>query len=126
MQLTDVGPSAAIHFAGTGAMRGQCRAFDWSTTPLGAVDAWPESLRTASAMMLGSAFPMILLWGPTLVQIYNDAYIPFLAAKHPSCLGTGLYESVTYRSSTGASAPFRSTGKCASSNATVSPAVTRS
>jgi len=74
-------------FAGANEMRGRCRDFNWSATSLGSVEEWPNSLRTAAAMVLGSGFPMVLLWGPDLIQIYNDGYIPFLAAKHPSGLG---------------------------------------
>ncbi len=68
-------------------MRGYCRTFDWAATPLGPVEAWPQSLRTAATAVLGSGFPAVLLWGPELVQIYNDGYVPFLAVKHPWALG---------------------------------------
>ncbi|MGH7446239.1 MAG: PAS domain-containing protein, partial [Longimicrobiales bacterium] len=37
--------------------------------------------------ILDFAFPSMLLWGPDLVQIYNDGYIPFLGASHPWALG---------------------------------------
>ncbi|MDQ6827364.1 MAG: PAS domain-containing protein, partial [Gemmatimonadota bacterium] len=68
-------------------MRARCRAFDWSATPLGATTEWPQSLRTIAATVLGSGFPMVLLWGPELIQLYNDGYVAFLAAKHPGGLG---------------------------------------
>jgi hypothetical protein len=74
-------------FAGGGEMRARCRALDWATTPLGAVDAWPQSLRTAAATALGAGFPAMLLCGPELVQPYNDAYARLLGAGHPSALG---------------------------------------
>lgn len=32
---------------------------------------------------------MVLLWGPELIQVYNDGYIQFLDAKHPYGLGIG-------------------------------------
>jgi PAS domain S-box-containing protein len=78
---------AAALFAGPGEMRARCRAFDWSATPLGPVTRWPQSLRTMAPVTLASAFAKILLWGPELIQIYNDAYIPFLGTKHPWGLG---------------------------------------
>ncbi|HET6228432.1 MAG TPA: ATP-binding protein [Longimicrobiaceae bacterium] len=78
---------AARLFAGPGEMRARCRATDWAATPLGAVEAWPQSLRTAAGTVLGSAFPNVLLWGPELVQVYNDGYVPFLGVKHPWGLG---------------------------------------
>jgi hypothetical protein len=30
---------------------------------------------------------MLIWWGPKLVKIYNDAYIPMLGSKHPRALG---------------------------------------
>jgi hypothetical protein len=29
----------------------------------------------------------VIFWGPELVQLYNDAYLHILAAKHPASLG---------------------------------------
>ena len=78
---------AAAIFAGEGEMRARCRAMEWAATPLGPAEAWPQSLRTAAGIVLASAFPNILLWGPDLIQVYNDGYIPFLGAKHPWGLG---------------------------------------
>src|SRR5829696_4360691 len=65
----------------------RCRALDWAATPLGPVEAWPPSLRTAAALVFGSTFPSILVWGPELVQLYNDAYAPLIGRKHPAALG---------------------------------------
>jgi signal transduction histidine kinase len=84
---TDIDLGQHALFAGTGEMRARCRVLDWTATPLGAVEEWPQSLRTAAALTLASGFPMVLLWGPALVQIYNDGYVPFLGAKHPEGLG---------------------------------------
>ncbi len=79
--------AAARLFAGPGEMRARCRAFDWAATPLDRVDAWSQSLRTTAATVLACGFPNILLWGPELVQLYNDAYVPLLGVKHPEGLG---------------------------------------
>jgi PAS domain S-box-containing protein len=68
--------AVAALFAGAGEMRRRCRAFDWSTTPLGPVAGWPLSLRTIVSTLLASRNPMFLWWGPELTQIYNDAYRP--------------------------------------------------
>ncbi len=81
------GDRAAGVFAGAGEVRVLCRALDWAATPLGSVESWPTSLRTAAAVVTGSSFPMILVWGPDLVQVYNDAYVPFIGSKHPAALG---------------------------------------
>jgi two-component system, cell cycle sensor histidine kinase and response regulator CckA len=74
-------------FPAIGVMGALCRTFDWTSTPLGPVEGWPVSLRTAAGMVIGSAFPGILLWGRDLVQIYNDGYIAVHGAKHPWALG---------------------------------------
>ncbi len=72
---------------GGGAMGAQARALDWVATSLGPMARWPQSLRTAASICLASRFPMIILWGPDLVQIYNDGYWPILGTKHPEAMG---------------------------------------
>jgi len=78
---------AAALFAGSGEMRARSHAFDWSATPLGPVSQWSPALRTVVGLVLASPLGMIVLWGPELVQIYNDAYRAVMGAKHPSGLG---------------------------------------
>lgn len=70
-----------------GGMADRVRAFDWSATPLGAIETWSPSLRFAVDMVLTTRLPMALRWGPELVLIYNDAYAPALAERHPEYLG---------------------------------------
>ena len=74
--------------AGGGDMGALMRSLDWSSTPLGPVSDWPQSLRTAVSICLNSRFPLLIWWGPELIKIYNDAYRPILgASKHPKALG---------------------------------------
>lgn len=61
--------------------------FDWATTPLGAMERWPQSLRTAVDILLGSGHAMQLAWGPERTVLYNDAYAPMLGDRHPGALG---------------------------------------
>jgi signal transduction histidine kinase/DNA-binding response OmpR family regulator/GAF domain-containing protein len=65
------------------------RSFDWAKTVLGPIDCWPESLKTAVRICIGSRNPIVLWWGRSdLLQFYNDAYISFLGSKkHPAFLG---------------------------------------
>ena len=63
------------------------RAYDWENSSLGSPAAWPQPLRCAISLMLGSKFPMFLLWGRPLVQLYNDSYIALLGNRHPLALG---------------------------------------
>ncbi|MGC5780257.1 PAS domain-containing protein [Methylobacterium sp. NFXW15] len=73
--------------AGGGEAGERLRALDWSGNPLGPEEGWPLSLQSAVRIVLSSAFPMMLHWGPDLVTIYNDAYAPSLGRKHPGHLG---------------------------------------
>ncbi|SHG29992.1 hypothetical protein SAMN05444169_1704 [Bradyrhizobium erythrophlei] len=64
------------------------RDYDWSATPLGKPEAWPQSLRTAVRILLNSNHPMFIWWGPDLIQFYNDAYRQTMGPeRHPSALG---------------------------------------
>jgi signal transduction histidine kinase len=64
------------------------RSKDWSGTPLGPIEKWPQSLQTALSICLHSQFPILLWWGPEMVMLYNDAYRPILGStKHPQSLG---------------------------------------
>ncbi|MEP6617217.1 MAG: PAS domain-containing protein [Ginsengibacter sp.] len=74
---------------GGGEMGALTRTKNWSQTPLGNPESWPQSLCTALGILLHSKFPMFLWWGPDLICFYNDAYRPSLGTngKHPSILG---------------------------------------
>jgi signal transduction histidine kinase len=73
--------------AGGGEMGERMRAADWSRTPLGAPETWPQSLRSTVSMLLPSRAQIILFWGAEFVVLYNDAYRPVFGAKHPDALG---------------------------------------
>ena len=60
---------------------------DWSRTPVGPIESWPQSLKTAVNILLNSRYPMFVWWGRELTNIYNDAYMPMLSARHPRVLG---------------------------------------
>lgn len=64
----------------------QVRRFDWGRTPLGPRDAWPVALKITADLILRSDFPKCLCWGPEMITIYNDAFVPILGQKAP-CLG---------------------------------------
>jgi PAS domain S-box-containing protein len=68
-------------------MARRIREFDWSTTPLGPVFGWPQSLKSAVDLTVANGFGMIVLWGPDLIQIYNDGYRQVMDAQHPAGLG---------------------------------------
>src|SRR5258705_11939108 len=79
---------APAWLAGGGEMGARMRAKDWSVTPLGPLETWPQSVKTAVSICLNSRFPIALWLGPELRLVYNDTYIPFLGdTKHPAMLG---------------------------------------
>lgn len=78
--------------SGDGEMGERIRAFDWSKTPLGPIDSWPQSLKTATAILLRSPVPIVMLWGEDGIMIYNDAYSVFAGGRHPQLLGSKVRE----------------------------------
>jgi hypothetical protein len=87
-RTTSAAPSGQDVSAGGGEMGALFRAHDWAATPLGAIETWSPSVKTAVSLCLTSRFPIVLWLGPELRLVYNDAYIPFLGeGKHPHVLG---------------------------------------
>jgi hypothetical protein len=58
---------------GGGQMGERMRAVDWSTTALGPLEQWPQSLRICVQIILGSGYPMAIAWGLDYTLLYNDA-----------------------------------------------------
>jgi PAS domain S-box-containing protein len=78
----------ADFLAGGGEMGALTRGYDWSATPIGPPDTWPQSLRTAVRILLNTNHPMFIWWGPELIQFYNDAYRQTMGPeRHPGALG---------------------------------------
>ncbi|NMA99568.1 MAG: PAS domain-containing protein, partial [Phyllobacteriaceae bacterium] len=65
---------------------------DWSTSRLGTIPQWPESLRGAVRTMLGASTPMGMLVGPEGILLYNDAYARFIDQRHPEAFGRPVME----------------------------------
>jgi two-component sensor histidine kinase len=78
--------------AGGGELGELIRRFDWSQTSLGPISGWPPALRTATSIVLQSPLPLVMLWGPDGVMIYNDAYSAFAGQRHPRLLGSKVLE----------------------------------
>jgi PAS domain S-box-containing protein len=81
------GPESLSFLANGGEMGERMRAFDWSCSPLGSPEAWPQALKTAIGIVLSTKFPMFVAWGPELRFLYNDGYAEILGNKHPAALG---------------------------------------
>lgn len=79
--------SSLSFFAGGGELGERVREFNWSATPLGPLEAWPHSLKTAVRIMLTSRQPIWIGWGDDLIYLYNDPYKSIIGGKHPRALG---------------------------------------
>ena len=73
--------------SGQGGMSAAVREQAWETTVFGPIADWPQSLRSAVSICLGSSFAIAIYWGPDLALIYNDDWSPILGSKHPWALG---------------------------------------
>ncbi len=80
-------PDPQQFLAGGGDLGALIRGTDWTATPLGPPDTWPQSLRSALSICLHSAFPTAIYWGDELRLFYNDAWAPIPAERHPWALG---------------------------------------
>src|SRR5215467_12522161 len=72
---------------GGGEMGARMRAFDWSTTALGPVEQWPQSLRVCARIVLDSVHPMSIVWGPHYILLSNDANRAMFGTKGATALG---------------------------------------
>ncbi|HEY1487034.1 MAG TPA: ATP-binding protein [Micromonosporaceae bacterium] len=87
-------PAAGVALFATGGEVGRdLAAVDWSATPLGPPEHWPQSLLTAVGIVLSSRFPMWMAWGPELTFFCNAAYRrDTLGRKYPWALGRPAHE----------------------------------
>ncbi len=88
MQQDEPHPTGATGTLPAALMSQLISSYNWATTPLGHVAAWPDSLKAAVRILVTSRFPMWMAWGPELTMLYNDAYARVtLGEKHPWALG---------------------------------------
>ncbi|MEG3175486.1 response regulator [Sphingomonas sp. RB3P16] len=89
----DPGAAAIPSFlAGGGECGRLIAAKDWADTDLGPIAGWPQSLRTATALLLRSPVPIVMLWGVDGIMLYNDGYSLFAGLRHPQLLGARVRE----------------------------------
>ena len=82
----DASRSAGL-FTGAGATREEFRCHDWSACELGPQAQWPRALSSSVLHILWSAFPNLVLWGPDLLVLYNDAYLDLIGVGKVAGLG---------------------------------------
>ncbi|WP_452029161.1 PAS domain S-box protein [Azospirillum palustre] len=68
------------------------RGYDWTATPLGPPEKWPQELRAMVGLMMRSRQAMFIGWGPDVTVLYNDAYRDILGSRHPAALGRPMSE----------------------------------
>lgn len=91
--LRGIAPSAGLAHSwpiGGGECGAYIREKDWSQTPLGAVEHWSVELRTTVANIVNSPVAKVVMWGPSRIMLYNDAYSKIAGAKHPQALGSDV------------------------------------
>src|SRR5215211_5289216 len=77
---------------GGGEVGALMRVFDWAASSFGPIATWPQSLKTSVSLLLRSPVPIVLLWGPDGVMLYNDAYSGFAGGRHSQILGSKVLE----------------------------------
>jgi PAS domain S-box-containing protein len=68
------------------------RAHDWSASPMGPPETWPQSFCSALSTCLNSKAVSAIYWGPEFRLFYNDGYRPLLDQRHPWALGRPMHE----------------------------------
>ena len=92
-QTAEQPPTELAFLAGGGEMGERIRAHNWSQTPLGPPADWPQSLKTAVAIMLGASAAIAIGWGEQSLLLYNDAWCALIGDKHPDALGRPAEET---------------------------------
>lgn len=85
----ELAASHAPQIVGRGEMAEAIRAFAWASTPLGPLSEWSETLVSTVNLILSLPSPCLLLVGPEMVMLYNDAFTPTLTDRHPALARRG-------------------------------------
>ena len=86
-------PASLSFLDDTGELGALIARHDWSATSLGAIDTWPQSVRSTVSLILHTPFPITTMWGEEGVMIYNSGYADIARDKHPALLGIGVREA---------------------------------
>ena len=102
----EAGSGMTEFLAGGGEMGRLIRSMDWSQTPLGPIERWPQSLRTTVSLCLASNFPINIIWGRSTPRSTTTATGRSAAASIPRpwgritrVLGLGMARHSARRSS---------------------------
>ncbi|ADW68676.1 KH domain-containing protein [Granulicella tundricola] len=70
-----------------GRMADAVRTWNWSATPLGRIEQWPEPLLAHVNLALSFPIPAVVHWGPEMHMVFNDAYAELLGPEGHTYLG---------------------------------------
>lgn len=59
---------------------------------MGVPERWPVELQALVNVMLGSLQPMLMVWGPQQITIYNDGYAAMCGNRHPAAFGHPFHD----------------------------------
>ncbi|WPH05063.1 Hypothetical protein R9X50_00796200 [Acrodontium crateriforme] len=68
------------------------RQFDWASTEIGPMTAWPLELRRVVNLCMAYPHPTCLWWGPNHICIHNESYKEILADRHSQAMGKRVFE----------------------------------
>ncbi|WP_409562707.1 PAS domain S-box protein [Hyphomicrobium sp. MC8b] len=80
--------------AATNLMLQRVVSFDWASTSVGAIENWPEELRSLCRTVLLSSTPMSVLLGRDGVCLFNDAVRGIFGHTFESALGKPVVEAL--------------------------------
>lgn len=63
------------------------REYEWSKTTIGPMEDWHPVLRQFAVSIMACPEPRVLYWGSEMHLLYNEAAVPVMGKRHPSCLG---------------------------------------
>jgi signal transduction histidine kinase/CheY-like chemotaxis protein len=75
-----------------GEMGKRIQGYDWASTPMGPIEQWPQSVKTAVDIMLANPQSVLVYLGPNQLMLFNDACFPILGDKQDWALGKPFRE----------------------------------
>lgn len=66
---------------------GPAASYDWRPSALGPRDQWTHTLRLAVDIVLATPSPLLLLWGPQRIAVFNSAYADMAGPFQPAVPG---------------------------------------
>lgn len=63
------------------------RSVDWASTNFGPMRDWPPLLRQQVVIIMANPNPRLIIWGPKMSLIYNEACVQLFGKDHPEAMG---------------------------------------